>query len=73
MNAASGRDGDGCDSFDDAEHNSCIELKVKSLGVVELRSLLVLSPAVNTTAEIAFIHPVLNKQTIRRLKHTWSD
>lgn len=43
----------------DAGCESCIKLKVKSLGVVELRSLLVHPLAVNTSAEVAFVHPVL--------------
>lgn len=61
-------DNSGSDSFD-VRHKSCVELKVQPLGVVELSSLLILPPAVNTTAEIAFIYPVLeNSKTIRRLK-----
>lgn len=62
-------DHDGCDSL--LEHGSCVEFKVESLGAVELGSLLVLPPTVNTAAEIAFVYPVLEKQTIRRLKPTW--
>lgn len=51
-------DQDVC-NFLDSAHKSYIEVKVDSLGGVELSALLVHPPAVNTAAEIAFVHPVL--------------
>lgn len=38
---------------------SRVELKVQSLGVVELSSLLVLSSTINPIIEVAIIHPIL--------------
>lgn len=55
-------DTDGSDKSD-VGHKSRIQFKVQSLGVVELSSLLVHPPAVNATAEIALVYPILqNKQ-----------
>lgn len=46
----------------DGAGESRVELEVKPLRVVELSSLLVLPPAVNTVAEVTFIDPVLEER-----------
>lgn len=61
----------GCDSSD--AHDSCVEVKINPFRVVELRSPLIHPPAVDAAAEIAFLHPTLQKQSVRRLKPTRSD
>ena len=47
---------------------SHINLKVQSLGVVELRAFLVDSPAVNTVFKIAFVNPVLQLKDNKKIK-----
>lgn len=53
-------------------HDSCVEVKIDSFRVIELGFSLIHPPAVDAGAEVTFIHPTLEKHTLRRLKPTRS-